>query len=94
MTAKQRKVLDLLSGGAVLTVAPGFAVHKSESYGVHGDGDDLAVSLFWRDHDDCEWTADFTEDALSEAALSRGLIRLVDTLSQTVELTKCRCVPC
>ena len=94
MTEKQRRVLHLLSGGAVLAVTPGFTVHASEVYGVHGDGGDLAVSLFWRDHEDCEWVADFTEDALSEATLSRGMIRLVDNTGETVALTKCRCAPC
>jgi len=94
MTEKQRHVLHLLSGGAVLAVIPGFTVHASEVYGVHGDGGALAVSLFWRDHEDCEWVADFTEDALSEATLSRGMIRLVDNKGESVALTKCRCVPC
>lgn len=94
MTGKQRRVLNLLSGGAVLAVTPGFAVRASEVYGVHGDGDDLAVRLFWRDHEDCEWVADFTEDALSGAILSRGIIRLVDSTGETVALTKCRCIPC
>ena len=94
MTEKQRHVLYLLSGGAVLAVTPGFTVHAAEVYGVHGDGDDLAVRLFWRDHEDCEWVADFTEDALARATLSRGGISLVDNTGETVALTKCHCVPC
>ncbi|MDI6774184.1 MAG: hypothetical protein QME60_02145 [Verrucomicrobiota bacterium] len=96
MTRKQRRALHYLSGGAFLAVSPGFAVHMSKIHGVHGDGDDLAVRLFWRDHEDCDWVgvADFTEDALSEAVLTRGTISLLDTMGEKVVLTKWRCVPC
>lgn len=94
MTDKQRRALRLLGGGAFLAVKPGYSVHMAEIYGVHGDADDLAVRLFWRDHLDCEYVADFTEQALAEATLTRRTICLVDSEGENVVLTKCRCICC
>ena len=94
MTVKQKRLLHLFSGAIFLAIPPGFPVLKSEIYGVNGDEDDLAVRLFWRDNEDCEWVSDFTEKALSQAILSRGMIQLVDSIGELVTLTKFKCIPC
>ncbi len=92
MTQK-RRIFELLGKSDVLEVEPGFLVQNRAIYGIDGDGDDLAVSLSWRDHADDEWVADFSEDSLAQARLSRGKIRLVDTVGETVVVKPYRCVP-
>ena len=62
----------------VVTVEPGFTLAMRTSYGVHGEDDDLALSVEWRDAEGCLWAADFMESALALAELRDGTVSLRD----------------
>ena len=95
MSSKQQRVLQLLSDSQVLTVEPGFFIVETRTiHGVHGEGDDLAVSLTWRDDRNYEWAADFSEDSLDAAKVSKRNVQIVDTTGELVGLTPLRCVRC
>jgi len=95
MSLKQRRVLRLLSDSHVLAVEPGPCVVETRTiHGVHGDGDDLAVSLTWKDEHGCEWAADFSEGSLDHAKVSKRRLQIVDTTGELMVLTPFRCVPC
>jgi hypothetical protein len=78
MSDRGSQVLRCLLDAPVVTVEPGFTVEMRTSYGVHGENDDLALSVEWRDAEGCLWAADFTEDALARAELRKGTISLRD----------------
>ena len=69
------RVLELLSSAPVITAEPGLTVESRISYGVHGDDDELAFSVEWRDAEGCLWAADFSERALAQAKLTAVLCR-------------------
>ena len=62
----------------VVTVEPGFTVDALTSYGVHGESDELALSVEWRDAEGCLWATDFSENALALAELRGGTVSLRD----------------
>jgi sugar phosphate isomerase/epimerase len=62
----------------VVTVEPGFTVEARITEGVHGESEELALSLEWRDAEGCLWAADFSEDALALAELHDATISLRD----------------
>ena len=78
MLNRASQVLCLLLDAPVLTVEPGFAVDARTSYGIHGESDDLALSVEWRDAEGCVWSADFSENALATAKLRDGTVSLRD----------------
>jgi len=78
MQDRASQVLLCLSDAPVVTVEPGFTVESRISHGVHGDDDDLAFSVEWRDGDGCLWAADFSENALAQAEIGAGLVSLRD----------------
>ena len=53
MTDRASQVLRLLLDAPFVTLEPGFTVEARTSYGVHGESDDLAVSVEWRDAEGC-----------------------------------------
>jgi hypothetical protein len=73
------RVLELLSSAPVITAEPGLTVESRISYGVHGDDDELAFSVEWRDAEGCLWAADFSERALAQAEIDGGAVSLRDT---------------
>jgi hypothetical protein len=62
----------------VITVEPGFTVEMRTSHDMHGEDDDLALSVEWRDAEGCLWAADFMESALALAELRDGSVSLRD----------------
>jgi hypothetical protein len=73
------QVLDTLFDAPVLAVEPGSPIDVRTSYGICGEGDDLAFSIEWRDVEGCAWAADFSEGALAQAEIRNGAIALRDT---------------
>jgi hypothetical protein len=78
MLDRASQILDCLLDAPVITIEPGFVVESRTAYGVHGDKDDLALSVEWRDTAGCLWVADFSEEALAQAELREGTISLQD----------------
>jgi hypothetical protein len=78
MQNRASQVLKCLSDAPVVTVEPGFTVESRITHGVHGEGDDLALSVEWRDAEDCLWAADFSENALAQAEIDGGAVSLLD----------------
>lgn len=78
MSDRAAQVLRCLLDAPVVTVEPGFTVEARISHGVHGENDDLALSVEWRDAEGCSWSADFSEDALALAELRKATISLRD----------------
>jgi hypothetical protein len=78
MLNRASQVLSLLLDSPVLTVEPGYIVEARSSFGVHGESDDLALSVEWRDAEGCLWAADFLEKALADAELHDATVSLRD----------------
>jgi hypothetical protein len=78
MQDRAAQILNRLSDAPIVTVEPGFTVESRIAHGVHGEGDDLALSVEWRDAEECLWTADFSEDALAQAEIDGGAVSLRD----------------
>jgi len=78
MLNRASQILDCLLDAPVIAVEPGFAVESRTSCGVHGDKDDLALSVEWRDAEGCLWAADFSEEALARAEMQASAISLRD----------------
>ena len=78
MLDRASQILDCLMDAPVITVEPGFVVESRTAYGVHGDKDDLALSVEWRDADGCSWAADFSEAALSLAEVWKATVSMHD----------------
>jgi len=78
MLDRASQVLRLILDAPVVTVEPGFTVEARTSYGVHGESDDLAFSVEWRDGEGCLWSADFSENALALAELGEATVSLRD----------------
>jgi len=78
MQNRASQILRCLVDASVVTVEPGFTVESRTSHGVHGDDDDLAFSVEWRDSEDCLWAADFLESALAQAEVDGGAVSLRD----------------
>ena len=78
MQNRASKVLHRLQDASVITVEPGFAVESRISHGVHGDDDDLAFSVKWRDSAGCLWAAGFLESALAQAEVDGDAVSLRD----------------
>jgi len=78
MSDRASQVLNLILDSPVLTVEPGYIVEARTSYGIHDEGDDLALSVEWRDAEGCLWSADFLEEALAEAELHDATVSLRD----------------
>jgi hypothetical protein len=79
MLRRASQVLSCLMDVPFIAVEPGFVVESRTAHGVHGDKDDLALSVEWRDADGCLWAADFSEESLGLAELRKGTISLRDT---------------
>lgn len=62
----------------VIAIEPGFVVESRISHGIHGEKDELALSVEWRDADGCLWAADFSEEALATAELRKTTVTLRD----------------
>ena len=84
MTDRASQVLRLLLDAPVLTLEPGFTVEARTSYGVHGESDDLAVSVEWRDAEGCLWSADFLENALTLAELGEATVSMRDVVGANI----------
>jgi hypothetical protein len=78
MSDRALQILNCLLEQPVITVEPGFPLTLRTAYGVHGDKNDLALSVEWHDADGCLWAADFSEDALALAKLRQGTISMHD----------------
>ena len=78
MLDRASQVLLSLLDSPVLTVEPGFTVEARTSHGIHGESDDLALSVEWRDAEGCLWSADFSEKALAVAELRDAAVSLVE----------------
>jgi hypothetical protein len=78
MLDRASQVLRLILDAPVVTVEPGFTVETRTSYGVHGDSDELALSVEWRDSEGCLWSADFSEKALALAELEEATVSMRD----------------
>lgn len=79
MTKKQQRILSALADSDMLFVEPGQVVEQRTVHGVHGEDSEVAISLQWRDAAGCVWEADFTENSLHRAAITRNRITLEDT---------------
>jgi hypothetical protein len=86
MTTKQQRVLHALSESDVIFVEPDCLVKERTICGVHGDDDDLAISLRWHDSAGCEWEADFSECSLRTAGSNGNRITLKDTSGADIRL--------
>lgn len=78
MLDRGSQILDCLLDAPVITVEPGFVVESRISYGIHGQKDDLGLSVKWRDAAGCSWEADFSEEALARAEMQASTISLRD----------------
>ncbi|MDE3068650.1 MAG: hypothetical protein KGJ60_14030 [Verrucomicrobiota bacterium] len=78
MLDRAPQILDCLLDTPVITVEPGFVVESRTSSGIHGEKDELALSVEWRDAKGCLWAADFSEAALAEADLREATISMRD----------------
>jgi len=78
MLNRASQVLNCRLDIPVIAVEPGFPVETRTAYGVHGEKDDLAFSVEWRDAAGCSWTADFSEEALAMAELRKATILICD----------------
>ena len=78
MSNRASQVLNCLLDAPVITVEPGFPVEARTAHGDHGEKDDLAFSVEWRDADGCLWAADFSEEALSLAELRKATVSMKD----------------
>jgi hypothetical protein len=78
------RVLQVLSNSGLLLVDSGFPVEQRTVFGLGGDHSDLAVSLEWRDAAGCQWVADFTEENLLNATVTRNQIALNDSEGEPV----------
>ena len=78
MLNRASQILDCLLDAPVIAVEPGFVVESRTSHGVHGDKDDLALSVEWRDAEGCLWAADFSEAALARAEMQASTVSLRD----------------
>ena len=79
MSGRASQILDCLMNAPVIAVEPGCTVESRTSYGVHGEEDDLALSVEWHDAEGCLWAADFPEEALALAELRQGTVSMRDT---------------
>jgi hypothetical protein len=78
MLNRATRILNRLQDAPVLLVEPGFVVESRISHGIHGDEEDLAWSVKWRDNVGCQWTADFSEGALAKATIAGGSVAARD----------------
>ena len=78
MLDRASQILNCLLDAPVVTLEPGFVVESRTCHGVHGDKDDLALSVEWRDIEGCLWAADFSEEALALAELQTATVSLRD----------------
>jgi hypothetical protein len=78
MSDRASQVLCCILDAPVVTVEPGFTVEPRISHGVHGENDDLALSVEWHDAEGCLWSADFSEDVLTLAELRDATVLLRD----------------
>lgn len=86
MTANQARAVGFLGNAQVLTLSDGAFVKTRTFHGIHGDPDDLAVSLDWVDHRGCEWAVEFSEQNLDDAEFTANRIQLEDTHGEKVSL--------
>ena len=84
MIDRASQVLRLLLDAPVVTVEPGFTVEARTSYDVHGESDDLALSVEWRDAEGCMWSADFSENALAIAELGEATVSMRDVCGANI----------
>ena len=87
MTPNQQRVIDIIANSEIVLMGPNGAIESRTIFGVHGDDDDLAVSLAWHDACGNMWEADFTEQRLDQAAFAENEITIVDSLGQRVTLS-------
>jgi hypothetical protein len=80
MIDRASRVLRFILDAPVVTVEPGFTLEARTFYGVHGESDDLALSVEWRDADGCLWSADFSENALALAELGEATVSMRDVV--------------
>lgn len=78
MQNRASETLRCLVDAPVVTVEPGLTVESRISHGVHGEDDDLALSVEWRDTEGCLWAANFTENALAKAEVDGEAILVRD----------------
>jgi hypothetical protein len=78
MFHRASKILDCLLATPLIATESGYSVESRSAYGIHGEKDDLAFSVEWRDADGCLWAADFTEEALALAEVRGSTISLTD----------------
>ena len=78
MLDRASQILDCLMDTPVIAVEPGFVVESRTAHGVHGDKDDLALSVEWRDARGCLWAADFSEAALALAEVWKATVSMHD----------------
>lgn len=78
MQDRAAQILNRLSDAPVVTVEPGFTIESRIAHGVHGEDDDLAFSVEWRDAEECLWAAEFSENALAQAEIDGGVVSLRD----------------
>jgi hypothetical protein len=86
MTTKQQRVLKHLEESDELRIDAEGRVVERTFHGIHGDAEDLAVSLVWMDATGCQWLANFTEQSLDDAEISSDFISLRDTEHQYVSI--------
>jgi hypothetical protein len=78
MKKSASQILNCLMDVPVMAIEPGFVVESRTSYGIHGEMNDLALSVEWHDADGCLWAADFSEKALVTADLRKNTVALRD----------------
>jgi hypothetical protein len=86
MKGRAEDILRLLADAWLLVVEPGGQVFERTSHGIHGDADDLAFSISWRDGQGCVWAADFSEQALASSTFDSGAVVLRDMEGAVVAL--------
>jgi hypothetical protein len=86
MFHRASQVLDCLIATPLIATESGFPVETRTAYGIHGEKDDLAFSIEWRDADGCLWAADFSEEALELADLRKATVSMSDAEGTKVVL--------
>lgn len=86
MNGPAEEILRLLADAWLLAVEPGGQVFERTIHGIHGETDDLAFSILWRDEQDCLWASDFSEQALANATFDSGAVLLSDMEGAVVVL--------
>jgi len=90
MLNRATRILNRLQDAPVLLVEPGFVVESRISHGIHGDSEDLALSVEWRDASCCQWAADFSEGALAKATIASGSVSARDLEGAEVVFQLCQ----